>query len=174
MSLVAIPRFDRDQVQHFANRYDLTHDDPVSKMVADVQLRGFLTKSELAIVGDWKTARIRPKLATNSEELVHEATRLALAASSASVAIHVPQVLFGVGMPVASTLLHWFHRDPFPIIDFRALWSLQIEPPSSCTLAFWEEYVACARNLAKSWRVDMRTLDRALWQFSADNQPPSS
>lgn len=174
MSLVAIPRLDRDQVQHFAARYDLTYDDPVSKLVADVKQSGYLTKPELAIVGEWKTARIRSRLATNSEELVQDATRMALAATSPSVALHVPQVLFGVGMPVASTLLHWFHRDPFPIIDFRALWSLQIEPPSSYTLAFWEEYVACTRSLAITWQVDMRTLDRALWQFSADNQPPSS
>lgn len=95
---------------------------------------------------------------------------LALETRSVQLAVHIPQALVGVGMPVASTLLHWFHKDPFPILDFRALWSLGIEMPSSYSLEFWEGYVTVSRGIAADWNVDMRTLDKGLWQFSAEHQ----
>jgi hypothetical protein len=36
--------------------------------------------------------------------------------------------------------------------------------------AFWWSYVNRCRDLADQARVDMRTLDRALWQYSRENQ----
>lgn len=42
--------------------------------------------------------------------------------------------------------------------------------PKVYTLEFWESYVERTRALATEWKVDMRTLDRALWQYSADHQ----
>ncbi|MEZ0327653.1 MAG: hypothetical protein ACAH95_17280 [Fimbriimonas sp.] len=170
MSLFAKPRFAREKVEFYAARYSYGKEEAVSALVPTIRARGFLTLQDLAIVGDWKSPRIRSRLAQNDDKAVREVTRLALASSSIRLAVHVPQVLTGVGMPVASTLLHWFHRDSFPILDFRALWSLGVEP-QLYTLDFWERYVTATRSLAESWEVDMRTLDKALWQYSAEHQP---
>jgi hypothetical protein len=53
----------------------------------------------------------------------------------------------------------------------RALWSLGFEtPPSYYSFEFWQRYVAHCRELATTAGVDMRTLDRALWQYSAEHQ----
>jgi hypothetical protein len=172
MSLVDKVRFGRDDVQHYSDRYSYDLEDQVRTLVLPIQERGCLTKADLVEVGEWKSARIRSRIVQNLEELVEQATGIALATSSVRLAVHVPQVLHGVGMPVSSTLLHWFHKDPFPILDFRALWSLGIEMPASYSLEFWEEYVSLTRRLAESWDVNMRTLDRALWRFSFENQLP--
>ena len=170
MKPIPEPRMTASEVESYAVQYDIPYDAKVEQLVADVQQRGRLTKAELALVGEWKSPRIRPRLAQNSEELIREVTRIALETRSVSVAVHVLQALAGVGMPVASTILHWFHRDPFPILDWRAAWSMGFEP-QAYSLVFWESYVETARSLSSSWGVDMRTLDRALWKFSEVNQP---
>jgi len=71
----------------------------------------------------------------------------------------------------ASVLLHFGYRDLYPILDFRALWSLSVEPPKEgYDFEFWSAYTTHCRELARQAEVDMRTLDRALWQYSSDNQ----
>jgi hypothetical protein len=67
-------------------------------------------------------------------------------------------------------LLHFGHPDPCPILDFRALWSLGLEtPPVTYKFVFWWEYVQFCRQLAADLGLSMYELDRALWQFSAEN-----
>jgi hypothetical protein len=79
--------------------------------------------------------------------------------------------LQGVLIPVASVLLHLAHRDPYPILDVRALWSLGVdEQPSYYSFELWWAYTETCRALASQAGVDMRTLDRALWQYSRDRQ----
>lgn len=79
--------------------------------------------------------------------------------------------LRGAQLPTASVLLHLARPDLYPIIDFRALWSLSINmPPASYGFAFWWAYVQACRELARSAGVTMRRLDRALWQYSKEHQ----
>ena len=76
---------------------------------------------------------------------------------------------------MASVILHWCHTDRYPIIDYRALWSLGVkEVLATYSFDFWLTYVAFCRQLADEARVDMRTLDKALWQYSKEKQPPKS
>ena len=78
--------------------------------------------------------------------------------------------LRGVGPPTASVVLHFFHEAPYPIIDFRAMWSLSVDE-YNYSFEFWQEYVDFCRDLAERNNVDIRTLDRALWMYSKVNQP---
>ena len=167
-------RIAAEQVPLYASRYSHPLEPTVEALVADVRTRGFLTKSDLTVVGEWKSPRVRSRIAKNAEEEVRETTRLALETRSVRLSVHVLQALSGTGMPVASTILHWFHPDPYPILDFRALWTLGVEMPSLYNLDFWEGYVMATRELAGTWGVDMRTLDRALWQYSSEHQEPNS
>lgn len=41
--------------------------------------------------------------------------------------IEVLTVVCGVSWPVASTILHYCVSDDYPILDFRALWSLEMD-----------------------------------------------
>lgn len=79
--------------------------------------------------------------------------------------------LHGVSWPTASVVLHFWHNDPYPILDFRALWSLGFDKqPTYYTFDIWSKYTDFCRRLAKESEVSMRTADRALWQFSSENQ----
>ena len=170
MQSILIPKFNAEDVEPLQSRYDDLHDQKLVDIVGLARDRQYLTKSELTILGDWKSPRIRFRLAMNSEGDVRAVTQLALETSSIKLAVHIPQALVGVGMPVASTILHWFHKDPFPILDYRALWSLGFNTLPVYSLDFWEDYVACIRKLQESWGFDIRTIDRALWQYSKENQ----
>ena len=77
-------------------------------------------------------------------------------------------ILDGVGWPTASCIFHFFHRDDYPILDVRALESLSVEMAKPITFEFWWRYVEYCRKLAQKAGTDMRTLDRALWQWSKE------
>ena len=71
---------------------------------------------------------------------------------------------------MASVILHFCHRDPYPILDFRALWSLGAEEPASgYNSDFWQQYTTTCRALAAEAACPLRTLDRALWAYSKAN-----
>ena len=123
-------------------------------------------------IGCRKSLRIRSRLEKNCDDAIREATSIALTADSEEIRIGVLTVLRGVGWPVASVVLHFFHRDPYPIIDFRALWSVGASVPPTYSFSFWWEYTEFCRRVAQRAAVDMRTLDRALWQYSKDHQEP--
>ena len=62
------------------------------------------------------------------------------------------------------------HSDPYPILDFCALWSLGIEKsPAIYDFDFWWKYFQFFRRLAAETEFSMRVLDRALWQYSDEN-----
>jgi hypothetical protein len=168
-------RFCCDEVPAIAARYSYTADvTAIDTLAQGARSKGFLTKAELLIVGQWKSARAVPKIAQNVEGLIIDVTRLTLSTPHERMRIGALNLLHGVGHPMASVVLHWFHPERYPIIDFRALWSLGIEkPPTFYSFDFWWSYVAFCRQLATDAGVDMRTLDRALWQYSKENQTPS-
>ncbi len=77
-------------------------------------------------------------------------------------------LLTGVGWPTASVILHFYHPDHYPIIDFRALYSLSCEhiKPQDYNFDFWHSYTVYTKKLANETKVSMRILDKALWQYS--------
>lgn len=93
-----------------------------------------------------------------------------MAIKSERLRIEALTLLDGIGWPSASVILHFFHKQKYPILDYRALWSVSLEVPYRYIFEFWWAYVIYCRDLAKNAKVTMRTLDRALWQYSKENQ----
>jgi hypothetical protein len=104
---------------------------------------------------------------------VRAVTAAALATPSERLRIEVLTLLCGVKWPTASVILHFCSTDRYPILDFRALWSLNVNVPKAYGFDLWWEYTQFCRRMADEAHVSMRTLDRALWQFSKENQPPT-
>ena len=80
------------------------------------------------------------------------------------------RLLHGVEWPTASTLLHFCDERPYPILDYRALWSLGYSRQPHYTMPFWLSYVGYVRELARRSGHPIRTVDRALWQYSKARQ----
>lgn len=135
---------------------------------AVVRARGHYTRAEFIEVCGWKTVRSRPKVAANSEAAVVDATGRALSAAEEETRMSALLELAGVGVPTASTLLYFVFPADYPILDVRALESLGVKPRSVYPVGFWLEYLITCRTLARRAGVDIRTLDKALWQHSKE------
>jgi hypothetical protein len=167
-----ILRFDEALIPELASRYTYPiEDEMVHEIGPRAKKRGYFTKEEFKTLCRWKTQRSKSRVNSNPAGYIEEATRIALSTPFEELRIGVLTLLHGVSWPTASVVLHFAHKDPYPIIDFRALWSLGIEnQPQFYKFDYWWEYVQVCRALAGRCAISMRKLDRALWQYSKDNQ----
>lgn len=157
------------ELEGLASRYEYDTTD-LAVYAPEIKSRGYLTKADLKAVADWKSPRSAGHVAKNDDGFVREITRTALSAKNERTRIEVLTLLDGVQWPTASVILHFFHRGMYPIVDFRALWSISLEVPNQYTFGFWWDYVCYCRDLARTSHMSMRALDMALWQYSKENQ----
>lgn len=163
-------KFDEKRIREIAARYGYAlFDGELLKLRSVVQERGFLTKTDLYKIASWKAARSAGRVERNSEADVREITRIAFLTTSERARVESLLILDGVGWPMASVILHFYHRDPYPILDYRALWSSSLHA-TAYDFEFWWSYVQFCRKVAARSDVDMRTLDKALWQYSKESQ----
>ena len=164
-------RFPPAEIPQWAGRYSYAGEDRLmDRLAAPARHRGYLRRSEFLALCRWKTPRTTKRCASNTAQQVRDATQLALGTGDERAKIGILRLLAGVGWPTASVLLHFCDRRPYPVLDFRALWSLSAEQPSSYNFDFWWAYTTFTRALADSTGQTMRIVDRALWQYSKEHQ----
>lgn len=135
-----------------------------------VRRRGYLTAAEFREICYWKTPRSRPRCRQNTADDIRILTQAALATRDEALKMDLLRRLNGVEWPTASTLLHFCDVRPYPILDYRAIWSLGHLRPPHYTMPFWLGFVAFVRELARRSGQPMRVVDRALWQYSKARQ----
>lgn len=168
-----ILRFPISEIETYASKYSYGRlSTEVTSNADKIKNRGYLTKKELQIIGEWKSPRSKSRIASNLENYIIEVTKIAFSTKNEKLRIEILNLLVGVSWPTASVLLHFYHQDRYPILDFRALYTLNCEniKPQDYKFELWIEYTKFTRGLAKQANVDMRTLDQALWQYSKENQ----
>lgn len=160
------------RLSDYATRYPAEYDREIETTLAPaVHKRGYFTKPEFEQLCKWKTPRSQKRVASNTADYIEAVTRTALSTPSEQLQIEVLTLLDGVNFPTASVVLHFCHKEPYPILDVRALWSLGVESSQvTYDFALWWEYTLYCRNLAAKAGVSMRELDRALWQYSKEHQ----
>jgi hypothetical protein len=164
-------RFKDSQISELAERYEYPRAETQLLELRDtVSQVGFLTKDQLRLVGKWKAPRSAGHIEKNADDYVQEVTFIAFNAITERARIETLTILDGVSWPTASVILHLYHTNRYPILDFRALWSAGMNVPKRYNFSFWWPYVEFCRNAARRNNVDMRTLDRAMWQYSKENQ----
>jgi hypothetical protein len=156
---------------HYSSRYDDPYDQTLEKLAPEIEDRGRITVDELSTIYRWKSPRSVHHAAANDPLYVEEVTRTALTTASERLRVEALMLLRGCSWPMASVILHWFHKERYPILDFRALWSLGVDATIvRYGFEFWQAYVAACRRLADVHGLSMRELDRALWQYSKEHQ----
>ena len=165
-------RFPLREVPKWAGKYNAGEDRAVEGEIGPrIRREGFLTKADFLALCSWKSRRPKRHHERNEESTISEVTAFAFRSQDERVRILAPQILNGVSWPTASVLLHFAFDNRYPILDFRALWSLGIEtPPGAYGYEFWEAYADSCRSLAEQAGVSMRVLDRALWKYSDKQQ----
>lgn len=164
-------RFPESEIQAWANKYSYSRDETsLINLRPAIKNTGHLTKEQLRLTAHWKAPRSAGHIERNDEPHVKQITSWSFSTKEQRSKIEVLTLLDGVLWPSASAILHLFHQEPYPILDFRALWAVGLNAPKKYSFSFWWEYVEFCRSVAKRNLVDMRTLDRALWQYSKENQ----
>jgi hypothetical protein len=164
-------RFRKSQLESLSRRYEYNSAEiDLFQFKSAIQKHGYLTKDDLRQVALWKSRRSARWMESNSDEFIKEITRIALTSKSERVRIESLILLDGVKWPTASVILHFFHKEKYPILDFRALWSLSEDVPNQYKFDFWWQYTLYCRSLANEQKISMRALDQALWQYSKENQ----
>jgi hypothetical protein len=166
------------EIPDFLARYNRDHDGEDDDLVArkeHILRERKMHLADLCAVCEWKAPRAAGHARKNSNTEVEEITALAFEARSERVRVEVLQTLHGVSYPTASVMLHFYHTDIYPILDFRALWSMRIAQPSQYTFDFWWRYVGeCRKMFVRAQRrfpeLTIREFDRALWQYSYERQ----
>lgn len=149
-------------------------DDGNGQDLARIRLRvlthGHLARTDFLKICAWKSARTQRRCRANSAHRIETLTRAAFATSDEALKMNLLRLLDGVQWPTASTILHLCDSCPYPILDTRAVWSLGFAKPPSYTMEFWLAYVAFTRDLALRLDLPIRTVDKALWQYSKERQ----
>jgi len=165
-------RFSKKAIQQWAENFPAEYDVELETALApQIRSRGYLLKPEFEIICRWKTPRSQKLVRCNPADYVEAVTETALSTPNERLRLEVLLLLSGVSLPTASVILHFCHTDPYPILDVRALWSLGIDANKvPYNFEFWWAFTQHCRKLAAAAGVSMRELDRALWQYSKENQ----
>jgi hypothetical protein len=163
-------RIPPNQLRIYCEKYDYGYDPKLSHLKATVEQHGFLTCLQLNELALWKSPRRAGLVFENEEIFVQEVTRFAFSAEHEHSRIGALALLKGVRYPIASVVLHFCVDTSYPILDFRAIWSLGMDQPSAYSPEYWCDYISLCRSLAAKHGLTVRELDMALWQFSREHQ----
>lgn len=133
----------------------------------------YLDRETFLKIARWKSPRpIKHYLSKyNDDQTLKELSDYCFNTKNELLRIELLQVIHGVSYPLASAILHFAFPDQYPIMDFRAIWSIGWEKPKHYDFDYWSAYCDRIRLIAKDTGLPIRTVDKALWQYSKDNQP---
>jgi hypothetical protein len=164
----------KPNIEAYAARYDQkrSRNDKVieDKMKRKLENQRFLTKSEFVKIGIWKSSRQKKQYPKNDKLADEEITAFSFSARTELARIGPLLALDGVSFLVASAILHFAFPDRYPILDFRVIWSLGWEQPTTYTFRFLQRYCSRIRRLALRLDLPLRTVEKAFWQYSRDHQ----
>ncbi|HKI78008.1 MAG TPA: hypothetical protein VKA26_05675 [Ignavibacteriaceae bacterium] len=164
-------RFDPRKLSALAGRYEFEGDlIAENEIIPRIKKKGYLNKKDFLTFCEWKTPRTKPLCKKNDEVFIKDVTRLSFSTNDEKVKIEILLLLKGVSWPTASVILHYASDFQYPILDYRALWSLGLKKPPVYNFQLWWDYTLFCRSLAQKHKINLRELDKALWQYSVENQ----
>jgi len=167
-------RIDRGFVSAWHPRYDEIENDEAEYqalvILANTDLRDqkTLTEQTFRRIIDWKSPRVKGIVRLNEFQVYAEGIRAAYRAEEGKK-LEVLLQLYGVGAPVASTILHFMYPSSFPIIDVRTVETLYYagriqysSTDASRYTSFRSEMLTTLREISP---FTLRELDRALFAY---------
>ncbi|MGA2227861.1 MAG: hypothetical protein ABSH41_25785 [Syntrophobacteraceae bacterium] len=159
----------------YANRYDARYKGSKGELTEN-EVRDwlvnhrFLDKEHFLKLCIWKWKRPVKHYESNSDTLIQEITRFSFSTECEEARIKSLLILKGVCYPAASAILHFAFSDLYPILDFRVIWALGWPQPNAYAFSYWERYCATIRGIAEKENIPIRTVDKAYWEYSKENQ----
>lgn len=130
----------------------------------------YLNKEYFVRLGRWKSARVTRHYELNEDKEIQDITRAAYLETDALGKLRLLMTLKGVGVPVASTIIHYMQPNEFPIFDYHCryvlseadIWNRNKDDASTRA---WLSYVEIMRRLAAKLDVTLPDLDKALFAY---------
>ena len=163
-------RIPPNELRKYSQRYDYGADPKLSHLEEAAKKQSYLTRAQLHELALWKSRRRADLVLANDETFVREVTSFAFSAEHEYSRIAPLTLLKGVQFPTASVVLHFCVDRSYPILDFRAIWSLGMDQPPFYTPEYWCAYTALCRSISAQYALTVRELDMALWQYSREHQ----
>jgi thermostable 8-oxoguanine DNA glycosylase len=123
----------------------------------------------------WKLAtqygRQRAYRAQNTDEIIHEVTRLALNIAhkdedyELELRVTILTSLRGVGVPVASAVLALVYPENYAVIDFRVWRQIFGENRNTFSIGDYKRYMKEIRRLASELDWPCQEVDHAIWEY---------
>jgi hypothetical protein len=173
------PRFTRFEIDELVARRQQTVGESDAFEAGKRIASGDYSCGNLRVVVDWKTEcrflqREMSLLDENSEVMVATALRSAATADEPQGAIEAlvrgsGKGLHGIGVPVASAILTTINPEKYTIIDFQVLKALGVGDKLKGRVDYYLAYLSKCRELASEFKVNLRAMDHALWQWGHDH-----
>ncbi len=175
----------KEKIKEYSQKYDKhykgTNDEKVYyEMVEWCKHNRFLDKERFLKIINWKLAikiPLKEAKEQNKNEYIQKITKIAFSSRGGEerIKLLLSPNLIGVGYPVASTILHFAFPDKYPILDKRVLWSLgegwkERGEKGNYNFDFWQKYCKKIEEITKTVSEDIRTIDKALWEYSKEHQ----
>jgi len=133
--------------------------------------RGYLTKPELVKVCRWKSPRAIKHIRRNRADTIKNITRAAFATRSEQEKLSQLTSLYGVSVPMASSILMLTNPTRYGVIDIR-VWQLLYKMGAVKTNADgmgfdfkqWYRYLMILRYFANKYKVGARDVERTLFR----------
>jgi hypothetical protein len=149
----------------------------IDKLSAAARKRGYLTKPELVLVCRWKSARAIRQIERNGAETIKKVTKAAFGTRSEQKKLQLLTSLYGVSVPMASSILMLTNPERYGVIDIR-VWQLLFnigsvnKNPKGVHFDFkqWYRYLMIIRYFARMYKVGARDIERTLFRVHEKNQ----
>lgn len=141
--------------------------DNIIKIVAEEVNPGDISEETFIQIINWKTPRVKGIIRSHPFDYYDEGIKRAIK-SPENEKIKILDDLHGIGVPIASTILHFIYPDTFPIMDIRVTLALvefgylavKARSPEN-----YEKFRSIMVELVKESNCSMRELDKALFAY---------
>jgi len=137
----------------------------------DIETQHTIIESTFERIMNWKSARSKGNIRKREyEEYKNTFTKIL----SVENKLEKLDDLFGIGVPIASTILHFIYPDDYPIVDFRTVEALQLlgyidkdikMSDIRDTIEGYYSYRSIIMEIAKKVKRKLREIDKALFKF---------
>jgi len=165
---------DQEFVLLWSPRYDgvgagndnLEYDNLLKEVSRDI-VHGHISEQTFKRVLNWKSPRLKGIVRLDQFECYNEGIKQALIAPGPEK-LRILDDLYGIGVPVASTILHFIYPDTFPIMDIRvteALCDFGHLTVKSRSQTNYKKFHEIILKIVKETNCSIRELDRALFAY---------
>lgn len=147
------------------------YNDIINLVKNDIETQKTITKSTLERILNWKSARSKGNIQKREyEEYSSTFTEIL----SGENKIEKLNDLYGIGISIASTILHFIYPNDYPIVDVRTVEALQLlgyvdkavkVSAIRDTIKGYRMYRAIIFEISKKTKRSLREIDKALFKF---------